>query len=304
MNLDEVRDLVLSYLTHYGGNRTGRVPPTIVDNMINLEMQTHFKQVKTQHSYWHTRLSQYMDDYSLPSSLYSPYMVKVSDERYYPATYPFVEDAKSTSTTRTRTTEDGTTVVSIRDRWYWILGTTLTLYPAPQEDTGTETSGACTISGSVVTISSGSLGSNNDYKGYLITLGTVDYVILSHTSTLITVDGTPDDTVIAYTIYKLGLQIYGLETPASLTVGSTEDVPGTDTDAQCIAIRAAINIFTTQVNVKKSDIINISGLEKLHGRLIKQTMNDSLNQHPAPIGIQPFNLRSYRTGSQSRGYRY
>lgn len=227
MNTAECRDLVLAYLTEYGGSKIGRVPRSIVDNRINVEYQKHFNKIKSQHGYWATVVTESQDEYVIPDACYSPYYIAVAGERYYPAPFPYIDDAKVSGTGRTRVTEEGQTVTSIGERWYWILGRTLRVYPAPEEDTGTETSGACTVSGSTITISTGSLGDNNSLKEYLVEITSSYFVILSHDSSDIVVDGTPDSTAVTYTIYEKGLQIRGVKTPASLTIGGTDTLVGT-----------------------------------------------------------------------------
>jgi len=293
----EVRDLVLAYLTEFGGNKNGRVARRIVDTIINDECQNHFKRTKSLHGYWHTVVEDGMNEYLIPDACHSPYYVAVAGERYYPAPYPYIEDAKRSAGGRTRVTENGTTVAAVADRWYWVLGRTMTIYPAPEQDTSTETSGSCTVSGSTVTISSGSLGSNNSLKDYLMEIGSSYFIILSHDDTDVVLDGTPSSTATTYVIYDLGLQIRGVKIPTDLTIGGTDDVPGSDSDAHAIALASAIKVLTMKPRKGQEDFIDVSGLRVLHKEMLRDAINDNLNVHSAPKSVTPWTLRSDHAGN-------
>ncbi|MCK5018394.1 MAG: hypothetical protein KAS32_15150 [Candidatus Peribacteraceae bacterium] len=298
MNLTQARDLVRAYLTQYGDVRLGAIDKTIVDNIINIESQNHFNSVKKLHGYWHTLLNQGMNEYLLPSSLISISFVALSGERYYGVKYPYVEGVKTDTNSRTRVTVDGLTVDASSSRWYWVTGRSLFVHPIPEEDTPTVVTGSCTISSSTVTVSSGNLGTDNTYKDYAILIGSSYFIILSHDSSAIVVDGTPDDTQVTYSIYNKGLQLRGVKTSDSLTVGSSDDIPGSDLDAQAIIVKTAYNLALTYRPKDKQTAFDMSGLKQLHSEYLKRATNDMLNLAPVPIGMSPFRLRSY---SQTAG---
>lgn len=296
MNTVEVRDLVSAYLTEFGVGNVGRIPRAIIDNQVNFEAQVHFRKTKSLHGYWHTLYREALNEYTLPEAVYSPYNIKVAGERYYPATYPYIDDAKTSSTSRTRITEEGNKVSSVRGRWYWINGRTLTIYPSPIEDTGIKTSGNCTILGSIVTIGTGTLGNTNSLRKRLILIGSSYFVILTHSSSDIVVDGTPDSTQTTYTIYEQGIEIEGIKNATALTIGQTLDMEGDDIDGNCIAVKAAYNIALMKKKKDQSDVIDLQGLMGLYRELTGRAQHDAHNLHPTPKTITPFTFRRDHAG--------
>jgi len=296
MNTSQVRDLVRSYLTQYGVTNVGRIPITIIDNLINVEMQSHFSKVKSLHGYWHTLTQENMDEYELPTECLSISLVKLSNERYYPAKHPYIDEAKSALTSNRTVTDEGYTVSGMRDRFFWVKGRTLCIYPPPVADTGTKTSGDCTCTtAGIVTVSSGSLGSVNACKGLLCLLGSVNYLILSNSATAFVVDGTPAGTEVTYTIYNHGIQIEGLRYPTAITVGGDDNIPGTDIDANCIAIKVSVDVAMTLPNAKN---INMQGLVALYSEFLDRSKHDLLNTYVAPTVITPWNLRTDKAGNR------
>ena len=295
MNTAEARDLVKAFMTQFGASQVDRVPGSLVDNILNTEMLKHFEHLKTDEVYWHTLFVDGQDEYNLPDGIISVTMIKVANERYFPAPFPYIEDAKRESSGRTRVTEDGTTVSSVGDRWYWILGDRVQIYPEPEENTGTETSGACTTSGSIVTISTGDLGETNEMKRRLALVGSSYYVVLANSSTTFTVDGTLDGTEITYTIYEHGLEIWGIKRPTALTIGGTDAMPGSDVDAMAVVLGASYIIAMMLPDKSK---INFSGIRQLQMDYRRQSKQSALNLRSAPITISPWTFRSDHAGAK------
>jgi hypothetical protein len=293
MNQVEARDLVRAYLTQFGVSTGDRIPGAIIDNMMSVVCQQHFEKTKSLRSFWHTLVNKNLEEYARPDGLLSEYMVKVSGERYYKASYPYISDARRVSDGSTRVLSNGQEVDYIRDRWYWIEGDRIFIYPAPAEDTQTETSGSCTISGSTITISSGSLGDDNSLKDYLIAIAGSYYVIQSHDDTDISVDGSPDDTATTYTIYKEGLQIWGVRRPTELTINGSASIPGTDVDVLAIVLRVAYNV---SVMLGRNAKVDVNGLLALANDYQKQAQQSELNKTHAPITIVPIPFRRDHAG--------
>lgn len=295
MNTSQVRDLVMAYLTMYGAGQTTRIPKAIIDNMVNVEMQRHFSDVKSQHAYWHTIVSENMDEYDLPDGLISPTMIKVANERYYPAQFPYIEDAKRSSGGRTRITDEGVMVDTVGDRWYWVIGDKIHIYPAPKSTTAADVTGTCTVATSILTIVSGSMGSANAYRNRLIMVGSTYYIILSHSTTTIVCDGTLPIGATTYTIYKQGLEIWGVERPTAITIGGDDSIPGNDIDANAIALQCAYNVGMT-LPLKKG--IDFGGLAQLAKDYKRRSLNDHRNKTAAPIVMQPWGFRSDQAGNK------
>lgn len=289
----EARDLVLAYITQFGVGSTERMPRAIIDHNLNVVCQQHFEYTKSLKSYWHTLVNKNLNEYARPSGMLVESLVKINGERYYPAQFPYVNDAKRSSDGSTRITDNGTEVDAIADRWYWLDGDNIMFYPAPLEDTQEETSGACTISGSTVTISSGDLGDDNSLKDRLILIGSSYFVIQSHNSSAISVDGTPDDSEVTYTIYEPGLEIWGTRRPTEITINGTAEMPGTDIDVMAIVLRCAYNISVMQGRNAK---IDVNGLLNLSNDYRKQAMQSEQNKTFVPKAIVPMVMRSDHAG--------
>ena len=289
----QARDLVRAYLTQFGVTQTDRIPGAVIDHMMSVVCQQHFERTKSLRSYWHTLVNKNLEEYVRPDGLLSEYMIKVSGERYYPAQFPYIHDAKRSSSGDTRFTSDGVEVDAVSDRWYWIEGERIFVYPAPCEDTAVETSGACTVTGSTVTVSSGSLGSDNSLRNRVIKVGDLYFVVASHNSTDISVEGTPVSTAVTYTIYEPGLEIWGTRRPTELVIGGSAAVPGTDTDVMAIVLRVSYNVA---VMLGKNARVDVNGLLALANDYAKQAQQTELNKTFAPKSIVPIPFRPDHAG--------
>jgi hypothetical protein len=292
MNMKQARDLVRRYLSEHGLKDGRSISGALIDQMLNIEMQTHFSAIRSQSAYWHALYQEAQDEYNLPDGLLGITILKVAGERYYPASYPYVEDAKNVSADST-TTDNGVTVNASTDRLYWIVGNKLMLHPAPMASMTATTSGACTVAGSTVTISTGSLGTVNSMKNALALVGALYYNITGNSTTAFTVDGTPVVGTLTYSIYKNGLQIWGSCLPAALTEGSTDAMPGNDMDAQAICLMAAINCAMSKA---KKNEVNIEGLSALHSRLFSRIKSNYGTLKRAPVIINPYPMRTDAAG--------
>lgn len=293
MTQTQARDLVRAYLTQFGVGQASRIPGAIIDHQINVIAQLHFEKTKGLKSYWHTLVTKNMEEYARPDGMLVESMIKVCGERYYPAQFPYIDDVKRTSSGDTKVTDDGTTVDAMTDRWYWIEGERIFIHPAPLANTAVETSGACTIAGSTVTISSGTLGDDNALRNRLILLGSTYYIISSHDSDEISVEGTPSAVVVAYTIYKKGLEIWGTRRPTELMINGTASVPGSDVDVMSIILRASYNVAVMQ---GRNSGVDKEGLLALANDFRAQANQSELNKTFAPKIIVPISLRSDHAG--------
>jgi len=296
MTTGRIRDFVRAYLKEYGVSKAGSLPKTMIDELINVEMQNHFAEIKSLYGYFHTPVTEDLDEYTLPTYLQSAAVVKVANERYYPARWPYVDDAKRLGDGRTRVTTDGYTVDAVGDRWYWIKGDVVQIYPAPEESTGTSVTGTCDVASSVATISTGSLSSDNYYRKRLININGSYYVILSHDSADIYVDGSPPDaSSVTYTIYDHGLEIEGVRVPTDLTIGGDDDVPGSDIDGMSIALKVAYMLGLTLPGNKA----NMRSLLDLYNNYFKRAKNNTYNkQRQGPLTISPFTFRTDMAGNK------
>ena len=131
MNQTQARDLVKAYLTQFGVGTTERIPGAVIDHMMSVVCQQHFEATKSLKSYWHTLVNKNLNEYARPDSLLAESMIKVNGERYYPAQFPYVEDAKRPGDGSTSYTDTGVAVDGVSDRWYWIDGERIFIYPSP-----------------------------------------------------------------------------------------------------------------------------------------------------------------------------
>jgi hypothetical protein len=268
----------------------------LIDQIVNVQCQYHFEQTKALTGYWQTLAVAAQDEYNLPEGIISTTMVKIAGERYYPASFPYIEDAKRTGD-GTYTTEDGQVVSNTIDRWYWTEGDKLRIHPEPESSTGEETSGDCTTAGSIVTITTGDLGADNSMKRKLVLVGTSYYTITANSDTTFTVDGTLSGSEVTYTIYQDGIQIWGIRRPDDLTAGSDDAIPGTDVDAMAIAYASALELaMTLPVDNKRN--INVGSLDTLYQRYFKRAMKSTNAKSYAPIAITPWIFRTDHAGKK------
>ena len=292
MNLREAQDHVKALLTHHGVGQTDRISAGLIDSVLNASMEQHFEYLKFEKVYWHSLVTQGQDEYQLPDGLIGVSMIKVAGERYYPAAFPFVEDAKRVATDRTRVTEEGTEVSAVVDRWYWLRRYMLQIYPEPEEDTPTDTSGSCTVSGSTVTVTSGSLGTTNSLKRMLALVGSNYFVILSNDGDEFSVDGTPSSSATTYEVYNPGLQIWGTMRPSELTEDS-DDLPGSYVDQMAVVLQTA---YIVALMLPNKQGININGLADTYQKFRKQSKQTEMNRTFTPKNVQPFTFRSDHAG--------
>jgi len=294
MTTSQARDFVLALLTQYGVRASDRIPKMIIDAMLNVEMQAHFEFTKSQYGYWHALVVDGQDEYNLPDGVLSVDMLVIANERYYPAPFPYVEDAKRLGTGRTRVTENGATVNDVKDRWFWVLGNTIRVYPEPEESTGEYTSGACTVSGSTVTMTAVTL-TTNEMKRRLVLVGSSYFIINSNSTTTFSVDGTPDSGAVTFVIYDKGLEIHGCKRPTALTAGGNDNIPGSDIDAMAIAVKAAYNVGMT---LPDKGGVSLSGLVGLWKDYQRRAMQTTMNKTFAPKTITPFTMRTDLAGAK------
>ncbi len=286
MNQLQARDMV-RLLLNQANMGPMALDKDVIDTILNAQCQAHFAKTKSIKAYWATQVNQYQGEYNLPDGCINIDLLKVANESYYPASFPRIDEAKGTSQA-VRTTDDGYTVSALEERWYWIRGGKLNIYPQPQATTAVKTTGACTCAGSTVTISSGTLGTTNGLANYLALVGSNYFVVLSNTTAAFTVDGTPDPTAVTYTVYELGMQIWGARLPTELTAGGTATIPGTDIDAMAIVTAATLQVAST---IPKFSKVNISYIDELAKRWFRDAQHAETAKVRAPIFIQPFPLR-------------
>ena len=286
MNQTQARDMVRLLLNQANMGPLA-LDKDVIDAMLNAQCQAHFQRTKAIKAYWAALVNQYQTEYNVPDGLINVDLLKVFGETYYPASFPLIDDVKGSSED-IRVNEDGYTVSALDERWYWIRGDKLSIYPAPQAATAEYTTGACTVAGSAVTISTGALGSTNDLINYLALIGSNYYVILSNTSAVFTVDGTPSAAATTYTIYDLGLQIWGPRLPDELVAGGSATIPGTDIDAMAIVTATALQVAST---IPKFGRVNIQYMDELQRRWYRDAVRAERAKVDAPIFVQPFPLR-------------
>ena len=280
MTTGRIRDFVRAFLQQYGVEKGQSLPKMMIDELINTEIQNHFSQVKSLFGFYHTLVTKNLEEYELPVSLQSPTIVKVAGLRYYPVSYPLVEDAKDAS------------IRSSDKRWYWVNGSSLFIYPVPVESTGIAVTGLCSVSANVITVSTGALGSDNLYRRHLIVVNGFPYIITSNSSTRITVADTIADAPAGttYSIYNPGLAIEGVRIPKSITIGGNDNVPGTDLDGITIALKVAYVLGTT---LPGGNSANFSNLLALYNDYFKRVQNNVHNkQRQGTLNLHPVTFRT------------
>lgn len=302
MVTSRVRDFVRTFLSQFGVKEVGNIPKAYIDEILNVEMQSHFHDTQSYRGYWHTLVQENLEEYPLPSGLLSPYVVKIAGERYYPQRYPYIEDLRiANDGSRIRTNPDGTVVDSRAYRWYWIEGDSIFFYPAPISSTAAAVTGTITTAvNDTITIATGSLGSVNDYRRRVILVGSTYYIILSHSTTKIVIDGSLAGTETTYTIYAQGLEIQGSAIPSSLTIGGDDNIPGSDIDAMAIAAKTAYiaSLSMPQSGIDRQGIINV------YKDYQKRAKEIAGNKNQGSIVLTPYTLRQYPTRGSSGRYNY
>jgi len=182
----------------------------------------------------------------------------------------------------------------VSHNWYYVRGRTLGIYPVPDQDTETKYTGACTVSGSVVTPSSSFGPTKNSLINYLALVGNSYFIINANTTTTFTVNGVPASGSVTFTIYKRGIQIWYSRIPDFLDEG-TDELPGEDMDANVICLRAARDILSMMPKSEEriKSIININAAIKGKYDLIH---SNKRTKYMAPLTITPFSLRSDQAG--------
>jgi hypothetical protein len=298
MNLSQARDMIRNILVAPGSEQKWRIPLPLIDQVVNSQCQLHFEKTKALTGYWVTPAVEGQDEYNLPEGIVSTTLVKLAGERYYPAPFPYVEDAKRTGD-GTYTTEGGTVVSNTIDRWYWKEGDKLRIHPEPEQSTSADVTGTITIPGgivgSIVTVTTGDLGAVNSQKRKLVLLGSNYHTITANSATTFTVDGTPAGTEAAYTIYNHGIQIWGIRRPDDLIIGSDDAIPGSDVDAMAISYGAALEMAMTLPDKRKASV-NVQGLQFLYNQYFTRAMKSTNTKNFAPIAITPWTFRSDHAG--------
>ena len=281
MNLAQAADLVKIYLGQYGATKVmlENLHRKMIDSVFNLQYQEFFTMNKKLHGYWYAIAQAGQTTYNLPDGIINIDIMKVGGTRYYPQSYPMIQES----------VDDAPSY----KYWYWINGNVVHIYPAVGTDTAVYTTGACTVAGSTVTVTSGTLGTTNSLINKLVLVGAAYYVILSNSTTAFSVDRAPVGTEVTYTIYNAGIEIEGARLPVDLVAESTNNLECNDIDAKTIILKTAVSLAAA---LPHRQLIDINGLNNEYRNSLRASIGMQQSLVAAPKGVSPLAFRRDKAG--------